>query len=1084
MLESHVVLRRCRKAILRDLSSYVKAAKHLQELIQQGEEHFTALEQLDDIVRKAFKVVNRAVKLHDLSTYLLESASEVRILENRLPTPPAETQQRLLSSSNAVTLPCEGSLTDRDSVIPGSEKNILSVSPNSSTKGRVQSALTPSTKSSLQRPQFPYRPHSFQVQDTQVRYRWSLNTKINGQQKTPLVSEQLFQAHDTFLGCIGAFIGLHLHSRSSSELHLNTERSVKACHTLLAIIDGLWERDQRRSDDLWKSRDALRCKVADLVYATKEVFSKDPVDGEQQLIIDEGKHIVSAATNCVRSAADCIAKAKFIIERIGDYELSNVLETATTSKDEVHTPIPVNQFSQGSKISRASLLPGEDNEVLNFSRTNIKVKTLYQTPQSHPVSKRASATSETRYQVASASALAGSNILTTSSDPSSSYDFSPLIDNDSSPTTVSVDNSHVKPLPQPAVFSSRRASSTQDNATDSTTSSAGSLHEVGASENSDTSTRATSSDSKYTSSKQTDEQKLNFSFSSGSDFQSLQTDNTSELEDQLLGKSYIHELVFSKDGSVAGGTLPAFVEQLTTHDSTPDSTFVNAFYLTFRLFTTPTDLTKALIDRYVYVGDYPTLATPVRLRVYNIMKGWLESHWNGEVDSVVLDIIRDFANNSLRSMWPSAASRLVELTSKVANDSSSPLVQRCPTAMGKHGAEVGTLASPNDSHLPAPIVSKAQLNTLRNFRTSGAPCNILAFDPLELARQFTIIESRIFCSIQPEELLALEWTKKTSTKAVNIKAMSTLSTDLANLVADTILQPTEAKRRATVIKQWVKIAMKCLDLNNYDSLMAIICSLNSSMILRLKKTWDVLSTKTKNRLEELCSIVDVGRNYAVLRQRLQNQVAPCIPFVGIYLTDLTFVDVGNQTTRQLRCNSTASEASPSCSNSPNSPTTAVQEVINFDKHMRTAKIIGQLQRFQIPHRLAPVPEMQDWMEYQILRVRNSDQANVQGYYRRSLLLEPREPTATASNSASVTATSTAQAQGQANGKDSASPVLGSTTGDSSFDHVRGANGVATIDSSSSAPPVSSAVAPPKDNRFELFGFHFLSKEKEKDKGAS
>lgn len=244
-----------------------------------------------------------------------------------------------------------------------------------------------------------------------------------------------------------------------------------------------------------------------------------------------------------------------------------------------------------------------------------------------------------------------------------------------------------------------------------------------------------------------------------------------------------------------------------------------------------------------------------------------------------------------------------------------------------------------------------------------------------MARQITIIESKLFCSIQPEELLASEWTKKNGSKAINVRAMSTLSTDLANLVADTILHLEDAKKRAVIIKQWVKIAIRCLELNNYDSLMAIICSLNSSMVLRLKKTWELVSAKTKARLEELKSITDVGRNYAVLRQRLQNHVAPCIPFVGIYLTDLTFVDVGNGTTRQL----------------PGETGRESLSVINFDKHMKTAKIIGQLQSFQVPYRLAAVPEMRDWMESQINRVRESDQANVQSYYRRSLLLEPREP---------------------------------------------------------------------------------------------
>jgi hypothetical protein len=66
-------------------------------------------------------------------------------------------------------------------------------------------------------------------------------------------------------------------------------------------------------------------------------------------------------------------------------------------------------------------------------------------------------------------------------------------------------------------------------------------------------------------------------------------------------------------------------------------------------------------------------------------------------------------------------------------------------------------------------------------------------------------------------------------------------------------------------------------------------------------------------------------------------------------------------------------------------------VINFDKHTRTAKIIGELQRFQIPYRLAEVPELQEWLQAQIVRVKSSsDHENVQQYYRKSLLLEPRE----------------------------------------------------------------------------------------------
>ena len=116
----------------------------------------------------------------------------------------------------------------------------------------------------------------------------------------------------------------------------------------------------------------------------------------------------------------------------------------------------------------------------------------------------------------------------------------------------------------------------------------------------------------------------------------------------------------------------------------------------------------------------------------------------------------------------------------------------------------------------------------------------------------------------------------------------------------------------------------------------------------------------------------MSRNYSVLRHRIQNHVPPCLPFVGTYLTDLTFVDHGNQAVRHL-------------------PTDEGEmTVINFDKHMKTARIISELQRFQIPYRLAEVPELQAWLQNELVRVRSNGEKSLQTFYRRSLVLEPRE----------------------------------------------------------------------------------------------
>ena len=157
--------------------------------------------------------------------------------------------------------------------------------------------------------------------------------------------------------------------------------------------------------------------------------------------------------------------------------------------------------------------------------------------------------------------------------------------------------------------------------------------------------------------------------------------------------------------------------------------------------------------------------------------------------------------------------------------------------------------------------------------------------------------------------------------------------------------------------------------------MAIICSLNSSTIERLKRTWGKVSPKRKGMLKGLQTIVEPDRNFVVLRGRLEHHVPPCLPYLGLYLTDLTFVEAGNPAIKQL----------------PGIDGHGGMSVINFDKHIRTTKIIGELQRFQHPYRLRELQELQEWIQAEILRIGTSlEHGSVNQYYEKSLLLEPRE----------------------------------------------------------------------------------------------
>ena len=954
-IQSNTMLRKNRRALLADLTSFVKVTKGLECLLNNVSQDQVVELDLDDMVMKAFKVVTRAVKFIDIWEAHMHSIDvEADVPKNMHvpPTPPADRQEfgNLANDHHlAVTAPSDSDAQANNE----SSWSYQEQTPHRPRYNRSsQTFIRPGSSGSSRQSDRPPSEHDF-------RRNASHRISYRAHPGSPNVaSEKLSALQNNFLTTLGYFIGLHIQSRSSSEILLTTKASVISCRDMLELVGEVWERDWRRSKALQEARDNLYKSIADLAEAARAIF-KPLRSGEDDEIVmsSEGKPLIEAATSCVRAAGECVDESRFIIERIGDYDCEPWgLGISDIHLDHSNTPVPdteslgvVEEEQHTGAVEESPVSPSPlYGPALQPSEFHDGVAPVA-VPMSPATNSPITSSSVTPVQATAAPYQPSAEALLPPFTPSSSS-FTSLEERPPSPPTSSISNEgtsvgHVR-------TDSLDVSSTGDSST-----YIGSMRDSESSAVSQTSTRATSPDAASVN---------------GVGMSSAPYADNEDDEVKIQERTFAHELVYNKEGQITGGTLPALIERLTTHDSTPDATFVSTFYLTFRLFATPTAFAQALIDRYQYVGESPRIAGPVRLRVYNVFKGWLESHWRNDCDTSALDLVLSFAIRQLQIVLPTAGKRLASLAEKVTA-SDGPLVPRLISSMGKTNTSIALYISP-DTPLPAPFITKSQLAALREWKDGGANISILDFDPLELARQFTLKQSQIFCSILPEELLATEWTKKSGSMAVNVRAMSRLSTDLANLVADCILQLEDPKKRAVIIKQWVKIANKSLELANYDSLMAIICSLESSTILRLKRTWELVSSKTKATLEHLKSVVAISKNYAALRQQLQNQVPPCLPFLGTYLTDLTFIDVGNQTTRQL----------------PGDGVEESKSVINFDKHMKTAKIISELQRFQIPYRFTEVPELQTWMQDQLVRVRTSDESNVQSYYRRSLLLEPRE----------------------------------------------------------------------------------------------
>ena len=1005
-MQRNDVLRRGRKSLLSELSALVKTAKRLQETQNaMASNPDDSNDLIDEMILKAFKIVTKGVRFLDAleedrrarapaSVTVMATVAEESYVP---PTPPADRathwNQGQDSSSEVAPRSTAASAGASEATSDSSDAPRIGAAPwnqrHSSLHATVDHVPQGIAQHSSKLSQGSL--HQAHRLSAGMAHRLSLAGPSPLSRPQLLVSERLTRSHDKLLSHLGSFIGrLHLQSQSRPELARAIKQSAASGGELLAIMDSVCAQSSSGGPALGKFRSALFERLKILVFAARNTLVNAATEGADLIMPQDNGTLLMAATGCVKAAGDCVVRTKAVIERIGDFEMEQEdfdlgidlgMLDAAIAADRARTP-SVTERSDGVSSSAAESYQTADSSMVSrrtVGNTNAGGRPL------RPVPRITIPTTATGVPAA----------IPTPSDYSARRSNSPVSSrpssyHDDNASSAASSTSSIRPtlpqLPKPSTIVSSQQPDTmrseQDHQHNSGRfdsvmgSSAGSgsylSRDSETSVVSQTSTRATTPEHGFGPRSKASMSELSATGSSS------HADEPDDVERRLMEKTYAHELMFNKEGQVTGGSLPALVERLTAHESTPDATFVSTFYLTFRLFCTPVKLTEALIDRFDYVGEFPHMAGPVRLRVYNAFKGWLESHWRDQADREALGLILPFAEVKLGSVLPSAGRRLTELATRVSGERS--LVPRLVSSMGKTNTAIGQYV-PAETPLPPPAISKSQNNALHSFRlgSSNVP-TILDLEPLEIARQLTIRQMNVFCSIMPEELLASQWMKKGGAEAPNVKAMSALSTDLSNLVAETILQHAEIKKRAAVIKQWIKVAHQCLELHNYDGLMAIICSLNSSTISRLRKTWDAISPKRKELLRQLQEIVEPAQNNKVLRTRLHDHVPPCLPFLGMYLTDLTFVDIGNPATKQM------SLGSDSDAFGANGLT-----VVNFDKHMRTAKIIGELQRFQMPYRLIEVPEMQEWLSAQIRRVREADPGNVQvNYYRKSLLLEPRE----------------------------------------------------------------------------------------------
>ncbi|KAI8359274.1 ras guanine nucleotide exchange factor domain-containing protein [Mortierella sp. GBAus27b] len=417
-----------------------------------------------------------------------------------------------------------------------------------------------------------------------------------------------------------------------------------------------------------------------------------------------------------------------------------------------------------------------------------------------------------------------------------------------------------------------------------------------------------------------------------------------------LGHDYSNsDISFNRKGFVEGGTLGALVERLTLHDSF-DGGFVATFMLTYRSFTTTSQLFTHLFQRFTISPpqelDREQLAqwtdrkqTPIRHRVFNIIKSWLENCFleHEEEDHQVLSMIKEFSKSSpMRESLGFAAVQLIKLVEK--REASGGM-------SGKTVLNLSTLAP------PLPIVP-------RNLKR----IQFMDIDPLEFARQLTIMEANCYNQIKPVDCLSKAWISTDPSIGLNIKNMIKASDLYSNWINEIVLSEKKISKRAAVIKHLIAVAVKLRQLNNFSMLVATISALARGPVHRLKRTWKQVPSRFMTALATLQDVTSPSMGWSEYRQQLQSVNLPCIPYLGLLLTDLVYVEDGYS--KHLR---------------------RAAQHINFHKCVRTAEVIREIQQYQsVPYSLTSIHEIQAYIRQGMDQSKSATEL-----YGQSLELEPR-----------------------------------------------------------------------------------------------
>lgn len=357
--------------------------------------------------------------------------------------------------------------------------------------------------------------------------------------------------------------------------------------------------------------------------------------------------------------------------------------------------------------------------------------------------------------------------------------------------------------------------------------------------------------------------------------------NVGEYEAWYLRNSYDYYLLYDEKGQVKAGTKEALIEHLTSHK------FIDPFFnivllTTFRSIFSTNEFLRSIMHRYnslppegLSYEQYNTWVklklNPIKQNCFNVLFSLFKNYWHEayiEPGIKELRIIGDFFKTDGMDGYDDFCQLFERKTT-------------LPPVKNKHTEE----RTASTSFL-ALDVNKPQTSL-----------KLLDIPPSEFAEQLTLKEQDLYCKINKYECIDRVWNNKYCNfgGSPHIKKFINTSNLITNYITFQIVKVLNIEVRAQLIRYFIDVAERCFTLNNFSSMTAVISGLSSSPVYRLKKTWALVTQTYRDKLTRLSAVMDSSRNFAKYREVLNHvkDDSPCIPFLGVYLSDLTFTYGGN-----------------------------------------------------------------------------------------------------------------------------------------------------------------------------------------------